>query len=80
MKAIICPRYGSADVFKIVDYKKPEPRDDEVLIKIFATSVTNSDIFIRSSKVNPALIIPMRLMIGILKPRNEIIGEVFCTR
>jgi NADPH:quinone reductase-like Zn-dependent oxidoreductase len=77
MKAIICPKYGSADVLRIVDYKKPEPKKDEVLIKIFATSVTNSDLFIRSSKVNPALIIPMRLMIGILKPRNEIIGEVF---
>jgi NADPH:quinone reductase-like Zn-dependent oxidoreductase len=76
MKAIICPKYGSAEVLRIVDYKKPEPNEDEVLIKIYATSVTNSDLFIRSSKVNPALIIPMRLMIGILKPRNEIIGEV----
>jgi NADPH:quinone reductase-like Zn-dependent oxidoreductase len=76
MKAVICPKYGPAEVLRIVDYRKPEPKEDEVLIKVFATSVTNSDIFIRSSKVEPALIIPMRLMIGILKPRNEIIGEV----
>jgi NADPH:quinone reductase-like Zn-dependent oxidoreductase len=77
MKAVICPKYGPADVLKIVEYQKPDPKEDQVLIKIYATSVTNSDLFIRSSKVNPALIIPMRLMIGILKPKKEIIGEVF---
>jgi NADPH:quinone reductase-like Zn-dependent oxidoreductase len=77
MKAIICPKYGSAEVLKLVDCKKPKPKENEVLIKIYASSVTNSDLFIRSSNVATPLIIPFRLMIGILKPRNEIIGEVF---
>ena len=77
MKAIVCTKYGSPEVLQIEQRKKPIPREDEVLIKIYATSVTNSDIFIRSSKVPLIAIIPFRLMIGIRKPRNSIIGEVF---
>ncbi|MCX6175487.1 MAG: NAD(P)-dependent alcohol dehydrogenase [Ignavibacteriales bacterium] len=77
MKAIICKKYGPPENLEIVEYKNPIPKDDEVLIKIYATSVTDSDIFIRSSNVPFRVIIPFRLMIGILKPRNEIIGEVF---
>ena len=52
------------------------PRDDEVLIKVMAASVTNSDIFIRSSNVPLRFRIPMRIMIGITRPRNDILGEV----
>jgi NADPH:quinone reductase-like Zn-dependent oxidoreductase len=77
MKAIICKKYGPPENLEIVGYKNPKPKDDEVLIKIYATSVTNSDIFIRSSNVPISMLIPFRLMIGISKPRNEIIGEVF---
>ena len=77
MKAIVCSKYGPPDVLHLESCKKPIPNDDEVLIKIYATSVTNSDIFIRSSKVNIYSIIPFRIMIGILKPRNKIIGLVF---
>ena len=77
MKAIICKKYGPPENLEIVEYKNPIPKDDEVLIKIYATSVTNSDIFIRSSDIPLRFRIPMRIMIGISKPRNEIIGEVF---
>ena len=76
MKAIICAKYGSPEVLQIKQCKKPIPRRDEVLIKIYAASVTNSDIFIRSSNIPLRFKIPMRLMIGIRKPRNSIIGEV----
>jgi NADPH:quinone reductase-like Zn-dependent oxidoreductase len=76
MKAVVCTKYGPPEVLRIVEYKKPIPKDDEVLINICATSVTNSDIFIRSSRVSLRFLIPMRIMIGIRKPRKEIIGEV----
>jgi NADPH:quinone reductase-like Zn-dependent oxidoreductase len=76
MKAVVCTKYGPPEVLRIVQYKKPIPRDDEVLISIYATSVTNSDIFIRSSKVSLRLLIPFRIMMGVRKPRKEIIGEV----
>ena len=77
MKAIVCKKYGAPENLEIVEYKNPTPNDNEVLIKIYATSVTDSDIFIRSSNVPLRMLIPFRLMIGILKPRNEILGEVF---
>jgi NADPH:quinone reductase-like Zn-dependent oxidoreductase len=76
MKAYICPKYGPAEVLQLVEYPRPSPKANEVLIKIYATSVTDSDIFIRSSKVERKLIIPFRLMMGILGPRKAIIGEV----
>ena len=77
MKAIICKKYGPPENLEIVECKDPKPQNDEILIRIYATSVTNSDIFIRSSDVPLGMLIPFRLMIGISKPRNEIIGEVF---
>ena len=76
MKAIVCAKYGPADVLKIVEYARPVPKDDEVLIKIHATSVTNSDIFIRGSQIPLRFLVPMRVLIGITRPRNDIIGEV----
>ncbi|MEZ4657009.1 MAG: NAD(P)-dependent alcohol dehydrogenase [Caldilineaceae bacterium] len=77
MKAAVCTKYGPPEVLRIVEYAKPIPRDDEILIKICATSVTNSDIFIRGSKVPLRILIPFRMMIGVRKPRKAIIGEVF---
>lgn len=76
MKAVICSKYGGPEVLKLVNVSKPIPKDDEVCIKIYATAVTNSDIFIRSSKIPFPIIIPFRLMIGVFKPRKSIIGLV----
>jgi len=77
MKAIVCTKYGPPEVLQLKEVEKPRSKNNEVLIKIYAASVTNSDIFIRSSNIPLLMMIPMRLMIGITKPRNSIIGEVF---
>lgn len=77
MKAVVRTRYGPPEVLRVVEYQKPVPKDDEVLVKIWATSVTNSDIFIRSSRVSLQLLIPFRIMMGIVRPKKEVIGEVF---
>jgi NADPH:quinone reductase-like Zn-dependent oxidoreductase len=76
MKAAICTRYGPPEVLKIVERDMPVPKDDEVLVKVFAASVTNSDIFIRGSNIPLRFRIPMRIMMGITRPRNDILGEV----
>jgi NADPH:quinone reductase-like Zn-dependent oxidoreductase len=76
MKAVICTKYGPPEVLQIKEAEKPTPKDNEVLIKIYATAVTASDIFIRSCRVSIQYWIPMRLMIGLTKPRNPIIGLV----
>ena len=65
MKAIICKKYGGPEVLKMEEVPKPIPNDSEVCIKIHATSVTNSDIFIRGSKLPFPIIIPVRLAIGL---------------
>lgn len=77
MKAALCLKYGPPEVLQIKQRPKPTPGKDEVLIKIYAASVTNSDLFIRSSNVPLRMLIPFRLMMGLRKPRHSIIGEVF---
>lgn len=76
MKAIICTRYGPPEVLQLREVEKPTPKDNEVLIKIHATAVTASDIFIRGSQIPIQFLIPMRLYIGLTKPRKSIIGLV----
>lgn len=76
MKAIACTKYGPPEVLKMKEVEKPAPKDDEVLIKIFATAVTASDIFIRGSQIPIQFWIPMRIMLGLTKPRKPIIGLV----
>ena len=76
MKAIICTKYGPPEVLKMKEVEKPVPKDDEVLIRIFATAVTASDIFIRGSQIPIQYWIPMRIMMGLTKPRKSIIGLV----
>ncbi len=58
------------------DVAKPVPTNDEVCIKVHATAVTASDIFIRGSQIPIRFLIPMRLMLGLTKPRKSIIGLV----
>jgi NADPH:quinone reductase-like Zn-dependent oxidoreductase len=76
MKVIICTKYGPPEVLKMKEVERPVPKDDEVLIKIFATAVTASDIFIRGSQIPVQFWIPMRIMMGLTKPRKSIIGLV----
>ena len=76
MKAVICTKYGPPEVLQFKEVEKPIPKDNEVLIKIYATAVTASDIFIRSSDLPVQFLIPMRLMLGLTKPRKSIIGLV----
>jgi alcohol dehydrogenase len=51
MKAIVCTKYGPPEVLQIREVQKPTPNDNEVLIKIYATSVTASDCIIRGFKL-----------------------------
>ena len=76
MKAIVCTKYGPPEVLRLAEVEKPAPKDDEVLVKIHATAVTASDIFIRSSQVPLRMLVPMRLMLGVTRPRKSIIGLV----
>jgi NADPH:quinone reductase-like Zn-dependent oxidoreductase len=76
MKAVVCTSYGPPEVLQLREVDKPIPGDGEVLVKIRATAVTASDIFIRGSQLPWRYRIPMRVMIGLTKPRRAIIGLV----
>lgn len=76
MKAIICTKYGPPEVLQVKEVEKPTPRDNEALIKIFATSVTASDCIIRGFKLPITQWIPARLALGVTKPRKAILGLV----
>ena len=77
MKAIVWTKYGPPDVLQLQEVEKPVPKDDEVLIKVFATSVTIGDIKIR--KADPFYV---RFYFGLIRPKRtnilgfEIAGEV----
>jgi NADPH:quinone reductase-like Zn-dependent oxidoreductase len=76
MKAIVCTKYGPPEVLQLKEVGKPTPKDNEVLIKIYATTASIVDRRIRGLNVPFwAARIPMRLMLGLTKPRNPILGR-----
>ena len=78
MKAILWTAYGSPDGLKLGEIEKPTPKDNEVLIKVHATTVTAGDCEMRSLKLPLFLSYPMRLYVGVKKPtRVKIIGQEF---
>lgn len=74
MKAMVYHRYGGPEVLKLVDLPKPVPRDDEVLIRILATTVTTGDWRARSLKLPRGFGLLGRLVFGIFGPRQPILG------
>ena len=70
MKAMMYTQYGSLDVLKLVDVEKPTPKDDEVLIKVQATSVTFGDL--AAVKGEPFMV---RFTLGLREPKFPIPGK-----
>jgi NADPH:quinone reductase-like Zn-dependent oxidoreductase len=72
MKAVVTDRYGPPEVQRLADVERPEPKDDEVLIKIHATTVNRTDCHLRAAK--PFL---WRFIAGFRRPRKKILGMEF---
>jgi len=77
MKAAICRKYGPPEVLKIEDVEKPIPKDNEVLVKIHATTVTVADVTLRSGMKDFSLFLRLiaRIMEGLRKPKRIIQGR-----
>jgi 2-desacetyl-2-hydroxyethyl bacteriochlorophyllide A dehydrogenase len=75
MKAIIFTKYGAPDVLQLAEVAKPTPKDHEVLIRICATTVTAGDSELRSFKIPLFIWLPLRLYMGLRKPRKHILGQ-----
>ena len=69
MKAVIYENYGEPEVLEIKEFEKPIPKDNEVLIKVFSTSVTSADCLMRK-----AVSFVDKLFLGFTKPRKKILG------
>ena len=78
MKAIVYTRYGPPDVLELKEVDKPVPKDDELLIKVHAAEATKADCELRSFKFPVKWFwLPMRIAMGISKPRRQILGVYF---
>jgi NADPH:quinone reductase-like Zn-dependent oxidoreductase len=74
MRAAMCRAYGPPDVVRIEEVERPEPKPDEVLIRIRATTVSSGDWRVRSLTVPRGMSFMVRAAFGFTRPRNPILG------
>jgi NADPH:quinone reductase-like Zn-dependent oxidoreductase len=72
MRAVVHDRYGKPDVLQLADVERPVPEEDELLVRIHATSVTRTDCGLRSAK--PFM---SRFITGVRRPKRRILGMEF---
>ena len=83
MKAIVYTEYGTPDVLQLKEVAKPTPKDNEILIRVYATPINYGDITARNfSNISPSefnmpmpLWLPARIAFGFRKPKNPILGS-----
>jgi NADPH:quinone reductase-like Zn-dependent oxidoreductase len=76
MKAVVWTKYGPPEVLKLREVEKPQPKVDEILVKVLATSVTAGDCEMRRLELPLMLSFPIRLYAGLARPRRiTILGQ-----
>jgi NADPH:quinone reductase-like Zn-dependent oxidoreductase len=82
MKAVVWTKYGPPEVLQLQEVEKPTPKDDEILVRICATTVMAGDCELRGLKLPLMLSLPMRMWIGLRRPKantipgTELAGEI----
>ena len=76
MRAVVYDRYGPPEVLRLEEVERPAPKEDEVLIKVHATTVTRADCATREAnrQSGPAVMLLSRLISGFRRPRQPILG------
>ena len=75
MKVIVCQKYGPPEVLELKEVVKPAPKDNEVLIRVYATTVAAADSTVRGLKVPIALKLPLRIYAAFIRPKPIILGQ-----
>jgi NADPH:quinone reductase-like Zn-dependent oxidoreductase len=70
MRAVVYDRYGPLDVLRLAEVERPVPKEDEVLVKIHATTVNRTDTGVRSGRPFVS-----RFFTGLLRPKRKILGS-----
>ncbi len=79
MRAVVFDRYGAPDVLRLEDVERPVPKEDELLVKIHATTVNRLDVHTREANRRSGLAVSLlsRLVSGLRRPRQRILGSEF---
>ncbi len=79
MRAVVYDRYGPPDVLRLEDVERPVPKEDEVLVRVHATTVNRLDTATREANRRSGLAISLmgRLVLGLRRPRHRILGTEF---
>ena len=79
MKAVIYTKYGEPEVLQLAEIEKPQPKDNELLVKVKASSVTSGTIWMRKGKFPGSFFFTLmiRLIFGITKPKRKVLGFEF---
>jgi NADPH:quinone reductase-like Zn-dependent oxidoreductase len=79
MRAAVYDRYGPPDVLRLADVERPVPKEDQVLVKVHAATVNRLDVHTREANVKsgPAVSFLSRLVSGVRRPRQPILGSEF---
>ena len=72
MKAVVYDRYGPPEVLRLAEVPRPEPKSDELLVRVHATTVNRTDAGLRSAEL-----VISRAFTGLLRPKNQILGMEF---
>lgn len=77
MKVILWTKYGGPEMLKMSSLEKPSPKEDEVLIRIHAATVTAGDCELRRFDIARWIWLPVRLYMGLIKPRIKVLGQEY---
>ena len=75
MKAVVYTRYGPPEVLQLKEVEKPIPKDNEVLIKVFAATVAAEDPMMRGFTFSRLFWLPLRIAFGLTRPKKNILGS-----